>query len=157
MRGVFADEKYDNASYRQILSVLAIETNETSTVEFIRRLTYSVLIGNGDMHLKNWSLIYPDGRRPVLSPAYDLVATIAYVPEDDSALKFHRSRDWHSFNYKELEIIADRARVPTRLVVTAAKERVEKFDNVWHREKRNLPFSRDTIAAIERHRTNLEV
>jgi serine/threonine-protein kinase HipA len=27
------------------------------------------------MYLKNWSLLYPDGRTPVLSPAYDFVAT----------------------------------------------------------------------------------
>lgn len=155
--GVFADDKYDNASYRQILSVLAIETDESSIVEFIRRLTYSVLIGNGDMHLKNWSLIYPGGHRPSLSPAYDLVATVACIPEEDSALKFHRSRDWQSFNYKELEIIADRAKVPTRLIVGTAKETVERFDEVWRREKTNLPFSRDTIAAIENHRKNLIV
>lgn len=51
--GVYADDKYENASYRQILSVLAIETDEQSIIEFVRRLTYSVLIGNGDMHLKN--------------------------------------------------------------------------------------------------------
>jgi serine/threonine-protein kinase HipA len=155
--GVFADDKYDNASYRQILSVLAIETDENSIAEFIRRLTYSVLIGNSDMHLKNWSLIYPDGRRPTLAPAYDLVATVAYIPEEDSALKFHRSRDWRSFNYKELEVIADRAKVPTRLVVSTAKETAERFDDVWRREKTNLPFSHDTITAIENHRKNLAI
>jgi serine/threonine-protein kinase HipA len=155
--GVFPDDKYDNASYRQILSVLAIETDERSVVEFIRRLTYSVLIGNGDMHLKNWSLIYPDGRRPTLSPAYDLVATVAYIPEEESALKFHRSRDWRSFNYKELEVIADRAKVPTRLLVGTAKETVEHFDDVWTREKGNWPFSPATVAAIEKHRKSLDV
>ena len=155
--GVFADGKYDNASYRQILSVLAIETDERSIVEFIRRLTYCVLIGNGDMHLKNWSLIYPDGRRPTLSPAYDLVATVAYVPEEESALKFHRSRDWRSFNYKELELIADRAKVPTRLVLTTAKETVEQFDDLWACKKGNLPFSRNTLTAIEKHRKSLAI
>jgi serine/threonine-protein kinase HipA len=155
--GVFADKKYDNASYRQILSVLAIETDESSIVEFVRRLTYSVLIGNGDMHLKNWSLIYRDGRHPALSPAYDLVSTIAYIPEEDSALKFHRSRDWRSFNYDELAVIADRAKVPSHLVVATARETVEKFDDLWSREQSNLPFSRDTIAAIEKHREDLTV
>jgi serine/threonine-protein kinase HipA len=109
------------------------------------------------MHLKNWSLIYPDGRRPTLAPAYDLVATVAYIPEEDSALKFHRSRDWRSFNYKELEVIADRAKVPTRLVVSTAKETAERFDDVWRREKTNLPFSHDTITAIENHRKNLAI
>lgn len=155
--GVFADVKYDNASYRQILSVLAIETDERSIVEFIRRLTYSVLIGNGDMHLKNWSLIYPDRRQPTLSPAYDLVSTISYIPEDVSALKFHRSRDWRSFNYNELGIIADKARVPTHLVLSTAKETVARFDEAWSLERSNLPFSSGAVAAIENHRKALAI
>ena len=155
--GVFSDEKYENASYRQRLKVLAIETDENSVVEFVRRLTYSVLIGNGDMHLKNWSLIYPDGRRPTLSPAYDLVSTVPYIPEENSALKFHRSREWRSFTYDELAIIADRAKVPTRLVLDTAKMTVEQFDDTWSREKSNLPFSSDVIDAIDKHRKGLAI
>lgn len=155
--GVYADDKYENASYRQTLSVLAIETDESSVVEFIRRLTYSVLIGNGDMHLKNWSLIYPDQRRPILAPAYDLLSTVPYIPEDDSALKFHRSREWASFTYKELEIIADKARLPSHLVVSTAQETVEQFDDLWSREKANLPFPSEVRAAIESHRKRLAI
>jgi len=41
-----------------------------------------VLIGNADMHLKNWSLLYPNRRTPVLSPGYDFVATLPYIPND---------------------------------------------------------------------------
>ena len=155
--GVYADDKYENASYRQILSVLAIETDEASAVEFVRRLTYSVLIGNGDMHLKNWSLIYPDQRRPILAPAYDLLSTVAYIPEEDSALKFHRSREWESFTYRELETIADKARLPSRLVISTAKETVAQFDTLWDQEKAHLPFSGEVVAAIDRHRKHLAV
>lgn len=155
--GVYADDKYENASYRQILSVLAIETDEASAVEFVRRLTYSVLIGNGDMHLKNWSLLYPDQRRPILAPAYDLLSTVAYIPEEDSALKFHRSREWESFTYRELETIADKARLPTHLVVSTAKETVEQFDALWDQEKAHLPFSGEVVAAIDKHRKRLAV
>ena len=155
--GVYADDKYENASYRQILSVLAIEADEASAVEFVRRLTYAVLIGNGDMHLKNWSLIYPDQRRPILAPAYDLLSTIAYIPEEDSALKFHRSRQWESFTYRELETIADKARLPSHLVIATAKETVERFDALWDQEKTHLPFSGEVIAAIDRHRKRLTV
>lgn len=153
--GVYADDKYENASYRQILSVLAVEADEASAVEFVRRLTYSVLIGNGDMHLKNWSLIYPDQRRPILAPAYDLLSTVPYIPEDDSALKFHRSREWESFTYRELETIADKARLPSHLVVSTARETVEQFDAVWEHEKAHLPFSGEVVAAIDRHRKHL--
>jgi serine/threonine-protein kinase HipA len=155
--GVYADEKYENASYREILSVLAVETDEASVVEFIRRLTYCVLIGNGDMHLKNWSLIYSDRRRPLLAPAYDLLSTVAYIPEDESALKFHRSREWDSYTYDALEIIADKTRLPSHLVVSTARETVERFDELWEKEKDHLPFSPDVRAAITRHRKRLAV
>ncbi|WCT80258.1 type II toxin-antitoxin system HipA family toxin [Novosphingobium humi] len=154
---VFPDDKYENASYRHILSVLAIETDEASVVEFIRRLTYCVLIGNGDMHLKNWSLIYPDGRRPVLAPAYDLLSTVAYIPEEDAALKFHRSRAWESFTYEELTVMADRARLPARLIVDTAHETVERYDAAWAQERRHLGFSGDVIATIEGHRASLAI
>lgn len=155
--GVFADSKYESASYRKILSVLAIETDEPSIVEFIRRLTYSVLIGNGDMHLKNWSLIYPDRQHPILAPAYDLLSTLAFVPGDQSALKFHRSHEWSSFTYAELETIADKAKLPAHLVVRTAKETVQKFDELWDLEKTHLPFSGEVIAAVEKHRKALAI
>ena len=44
------------------------------------------------MHLKNWSLLCPDRRRPVLSPGYDFVATLPYIPNDTLALSFGGSR-----------------------------------------------------------------
>ena len=155
--GVFADDKYENASYRQILSVLAIETDEQSVVEFVRRLTYSVLIGNGDMHLKNWSLIYPDRRNALLAPAYDLLSTLAYIPGDDAALKFHSSREWASYTYDELEAIADKARLPAKLITATAKDVVAQFDDAWSNESGQLPFPDDVRSAIERHRKTLAI
>lgn len=154
---VFADDKYENASYRSILSVLANETSETDVTEFVRRLTYSVLIGNGDMHLKNWSLIYRDAKRPSLAPAYDLLSTLTYVAGDDSALNFHRSREWTSFTYDELIKIADRAKVPANLVVRTAKETVEHFDAIWHNDLQDFGFSDEVARAIDKHRQNLEL
>jgi len=40
--------------------------------EVIRRTAFNILIGNGDAHLKNWSLTYADGVHARLPPAYDL-------------------------------------------------------------------------------------
>lgn len=154
---VYPDDKYENASYRSILTVLANETDDASIIEFIRRLTYSVLIGNGDMHLKNWSLIYPDRKRPILSPAYDLLSTVPYIPDDESALKFLRARSWESFTYDELVAIADKARVASQMIVDAAKETVEKFDDLWADAKAELPFTGEVAGAIERHRKTLSV
>ncbi|MDQ3224062.1 MAG: type II toxin-antitoxin system HipA family toxin, partial [Gemmatimonadota bacterium] len=83
---LYPNRKYGKASYEDIARVLLAETGEAGIREFIRRLAVTALIGNGDMHLKNWSLIYPDRRTPVLSPAYDFVSTITYEFEPELAL-----------------------------------------------------------------------
>ena len=64
-------------SYTQILSVLR-GLGRDLYVEGIRRLALMVATGNDDAHLKNWSLFYPDGARPQLSPLYDQVAIAAW-------------------------------------------------------------------------------
>jgi len=91
--GIYPEAKYKSVSYANIARVLWAETGEPGTYEFVQRLVFSVLIGNADMHLKNWSLLYPDSRTPVLSPAYDFVATLPYIPGDQLALTFGGSRN----------------------------------------------------------------
>lgn len=155
--GVYPDDKYDKASYRNILAVLADATDDQSVDQFIRRLTFCVLVGNGDMHLKNWSLIYPDGRHPILSPAYDLLSTVAYLPGEQAALRFRRSREWSDFNAETLIHLADKARIAVTPVLRAARETVEQFDAVWAAEKRHLPLSDRLVEAIDQHRRGLAV
>ena len=114
-------------------------------------------MGNGDMHLKNWSLIYPDRRNALLAPAYDLLSTLAYIPGDDAALKFHSSREWASYTYDELEAIADKAKLPAKLITATAKDVVARFDDAWRSESGHLPFPDDVRSAIERHRKTLAI
>jgi len=52
--GLYPHDKYHHRSYANIAGVLWAETGERGTYEFVRRLAFSVLIGNADMHLKNW-------------------------------------------------------------------------------------------------------
>ena len=52
---------------------------------------FNALIGDADMHLKTWSMLYADGVTPTLSPAFDFVSTLAYSPNDKAALKFART------------------------------------------------------------------
>jgi len=51
--GLYPEDKYRHRSYANIAAVLWAETNNTDVYEFFRRLVFSVLIGNADMHLKN--------------------------------------------------------------------------------------------------------
>ena len=129
--GVFPDAKYKGHSYANIASVLWAETGEEGTYEFVRRLVFSVLIGNADMHLKNWSLLYPDGRTPVLSPAYDFVATLPYIPNDSLALTFGGSRSLSGITLDQIRRFADTARLPVKPVWDIVRETVERTAEAW--------------------------
>ncbi len=100
VRGFYPDPhlsqgKY-SGSFETIGALLYRGRDPEALREFARRLAFNVLIGNGDAHLKNWSLIYRDPRTPTIAPAYDLVATFVYRPAgqgpEDMGLPFGRSR-----------------------------------------------------------------
>jgi serine/threonine-protein kinase HipA len=146
--GVFPEAKYEKASYRNIAQVLWRETGQAGYGEFIRRLVFSALIGNADMHLKNWSLIYRDGRTPALAPAYDFVATTAYLPDDNAALKVARSKAWSDFGADELAALADGAGAPGRLTQKIARDTVAAFRETWTKEAAHLPIAAEVAASV---------
>jgi serine/threonine-protein kinase HipA len=148
--GVYPEDKYSRASYRLVAEVIWRETGEAGLVEFIRRLVFSALIGNADMHLKNWSLLYADGVTPTLAPAYDFVATTAYLPDDNAALKVARSKAWADFSRDELSALAGKAGLPETLVLATAADTATAFREVWARERRHLLLPDFVPEAIDR-------
>jgi len=129
--GLFPDDKYDRRSYANIAYVLWAETGQETTYEFFRRLVFSVLIGNADMHLKNWSLLYPDRRKPVLSPAYDFVATLPYIPGDKLALNFGGSRSLSEITADQVRRFADTARMPASPLWQIVTQTAERTVAAW--------------------------
>lgn len=81
------EDKY-HGSYEQIAkAILKYSINPgLDVVNFFEQLLFSFLIGNADMHLKNFSLIRDTGAGYILSPAYDMVATAIVNPVDDEDL-----------------------------------------------------------------------
>jgi serine/threonine-protein kinase HipA len=149
--GVYPADKYKKASARNIASVIAAESNDAAIAEFIRRLTFNTLIGNADMHLKNWSIIYPDRRHAALAPAYDFVSTIAYIPDRSAALNYSRTKRFDEFSEDELSHLAAKARLPEKLVLDTARETVALFHQHWQAEKNNLPLTKAVTETIEAH------
>lgn len=155
--GLYPDQKYDRASSMNIAAVIAAESDEVDIAEFVRRLTFNTLIGNADMHVKNWSLIYSERRSARLAPAYDFVSTIAYIPDDKAGITFSRTKRFDEFTADELSHLAGRARVPKTLVLDTARETIVLFQENWAKEKNNLPLPKDVIKAVEAHLKKLAV
>jgi len=148
--GLYPDDKYSHKSYANIASVLWAETGQEATYEFFRRVVFSVVTGNADMHLKNWSLLYPDRRTPVLSPAYDLVSTLPYIAGDTLGLSFGGSRDIGRITKDQVRRFAETARIPVsplwRIVIETTERTVENWRELDEREA----IPNDIRAAIEK-------
>jgi len=59
---------------------------------FFRLVVLSTVLGNGDAHKKNFSVIYDDITKPEtirFSPVYDIVSTLPYLQNDVPALKMN--------------------------------------------------------------------
>ncbi|MGE0006733.1 MAG: type II toxin-antitoxin system HipA family toxin [Parvibaculaceae bacterium] len=149
--GVWPDDKYKRASARNIAAVIGVEAGDEAAAEFIRRLVFNTLIGNADMHLKNWSLIYPDRRTAALAPAYDFVSTIPYIPDEFAAIKYARTKRMRELSLDELRYLAAKARLPEKLVVDTAEETVSRFRDEWPEAKKALPIARQVADAIDAH------
>jgi serine/threonine-protein kinase HipA len=129
--GEFPNNKYKFHSYANIAAVLWAEIGEDAVREFVKRLVFTVVIGNADMHLKNWSLLYPDRRTPVLSPGYDFVATLPYIPNDTLALSFGDSRTLSAITPEQLRRFADAARIPASPLWKITVETAERTAESW--------------------------
>lgn len=149
--GNYPDAKYSKGNYKNIAQVLRAETGEEDIAEFVRRLVFNTLIGNADMHLKNWSLIYPDRRTAKLSPGYDFVSTIPYIADENMALKYVKSRRMAELSLDQLSYLAAKAGLPEKLVLDTAKETVTRFNETWRSEQKHLPLASSVISAIEKN------
>ena len=147
---VHPEKKYDG-TLSKIATVIANEAGYDDLQQFIRRVVFSALIGNGDMHLKNWALIYPDGRHATLSPAYDFLCTLPYIPDETLSLMDDYSKAFSDFSSTYLKYLSAEASLPLGGVLETARETVDLFHQHWEAEKRHLPLPSKMVDVIDQH------
>ncbi|UBF25675.1 HipA domain-containing protein [Kovacikia minuta CCNUW1] len=133
VRGFYPRDKY-KGTFETLAALVYRQYDTESLLEFARRLAFNYAIGNGDAHLKNWSLLYADPRRPVLSPAYDLVSTAIYRPPDrpeDLGLKFTKSRSFKSVTLVSFERLERKVNANGVGLRDAAYEVIQRTLSFW--------------------------
>lgn len=146
-------KKYDATNYDTMAKFIytMMPNGSHETVEFLRRLFFSILIGNTDAHLKNWSLIYKNGITPALSPAYDFVSTLPYLKSRELALNFAKEKNFYAIDENVLRYFAKRTGIPEILVLTTAKETVARFKKAWLKERLSLPIPKTLKQSLQEH------
>lgn len=78
VRDTLADRKYQG-SYQKIAEVLArLRLPEENLHRLFEQVAFSIMVSNGDGHLKNYAVLYTDHTDIRLSPMFDVVTTSIY-------------------------------------------------------------------------------
>jgi serine/threonine-protein kinase HipA len=151
VRNFYSGDKY-LGNYETVAALIYRGRDMESLREFVRRLTFTILIADGDAHLKNWSLIYRDPRVPTLAPAYDLVATAWYRPDSDPetmALKFGNSRRFETVTLASFDILERKLGIEGAGLRDIVQEIIESVLSEWSRfsdQMDLLPRIRDGLS-----------
>ncbi len=130
--GVNPSRKYEGAAYHDIAAALNVAVSSAAALEFVRRLALAAITGNGDMHLKNWSLIYREaGDTPQLAPVHDVLSTVPYIPADAMALSLAGERPFKAMTVQRWKAFSNRARLPEAAVLRAVADTVERINELW--------------------------
>lgn len=97
--GRLSREKYEG-SYEQLAATLARvlrgpDGTAAELARFFRLFVLSVAVRNGDAHRKNFGVVYDDAvGMATLAPAFDIVTTSVYLPNDSLALTLDGTKRW---------------------------------------------------------------
>jgi len=98
LAGLLSADKYKSSMEKAGALITQYSSPSTKTADLIKFFDialFSFLVGNSDMHLKNFSLIKDEENQYRLSPAYDLVCAALAMPSDkeQTALSIHKKKE----------------------------------------------------------------
>lgn len=157
--GLYPRDKYQRVNYEQLGNVLYQSSSERlkDIQQMARRLLINTLLGNGDAHLKNWTLIYSDAYSPRLSPLYDVVFTSPYIENDSLALNMVRSKQWFEITMKHFEIWAEKSGAPWVAIKPHLIDVINLARKDWPDLLQELPMEAEQKAALKQHWKQLSI
>ncbi|MDX1774176.1 HipA domain-containing protein [Oceanihabitans sediminis] len=122
------EHKY-RGSYEQIAKgIITYAQNPLlEVVKFYQQVIVSFLIGNNDMHLKNFSLIAFKDNQYQLAPAYDMVAVKLVIPEDLEELALNLNGKKRKLKRNDFNEAMVKAHIPEKAI-----------ENLWNRIEKGI-------------------
>ena len=155
----YPHNKYESASYEQIGQVLYTYSGDglADVQQFARRLLVNILLANGDAHLKNWSLIYPNQITPRLTPAYDILTTCVYIENETRfALNLAKTKEWYAVTPAHFETWAEKSKIPWRAIKPHLDDTLQKARALWPEALKNLPMDEAHKKKLKAHWRKLQ-
>jgi serine/threonine-protein kinase HipA len=147
--GQAPNAKYENKTTAYVGSVISQLCGQDDVDEFVRRVIFGVIVGNDDMHLKNWSVRYLDGRHATIAPLYDFVCTRRYFPGGELALTIGGERRFDRITRETMRDFARQAQISQARVLKLVDDVCERVRSAWP-EIRDSIADRELVATLER-------
>ena len=144
--------KYDTYGYLAIARALSAIAGRAEMLTFVRRLVFDVVCGNGDSHVKNWSLIYPDRFHARLAPAYDLVPTVLFPQYAQAlALDFVGVTSFSEITRDRFRQFAKKLGLPVAELLEVVDETIERAKDAFEPSTREGSLTAEERAGIKTH------
>jgi serine/threonine-protein kinase HipA len=146
------EAKYDSHGYLAIARALSAIAGRDEMIVFIQRLVFDILCGNGDSHIKNWSLIYRDRVRARLAPAYDIVPTVLFPRYDQAlALDFVGVTGFTEITRDRFRQFAKKLDMPPTDLLAIVDETIERAKDAFGTLARDWALTAEERAQLEAH------
>jgi serine/threonine-protein kinase HipA len=110
---------------------------ESGAREYIRRLVLIVATGNGDAHLKNWSVLYPDRRRATWAPVYDQVCLLPW--DNTLALPWFGVMNYAAINQALLVRVGAEGQLDAATTLAELDLALERLSKAWPMVRDRFP------------------
>jgi serine/threonine-protein kinase HipA len=141
---LYPQQKDLKKNYEQIADVLYRYSDDglADVQQMARRMLANILLANGDAHLKNWTVRYPQSRTPRLSPAYDILLTLPYMrQETDIALNMAKIKNWYEIDLSHFKLWAERAGLPWQAIHPHLLQAIAMARSHWPEMLKELPMA----------------
>ncbi|TLX69622.1 type II toxin-antitoxin system HipA family toxin [Pseudomonas nicosulfuronedens] len=150
----YAARKYERESYENIARLIYenVSAGQLDAIQMAIRLLANILLGNGDAHKKNWSVIYHDGITPALSPAYDILFTRVYMgDEQEFGLSMAGTKRWYDVTMDHFLEWADRAGIPKSPILYNLRQAMNAARTLWPQALEESPMADTHKEALRAH------
>lgn len=147
------DDKYAGSMERIGKKIRELSSVSGLDVQlFFERVLLNFLLGNGDAHLKNFSMLETDAGGLRLSPAYDIVCSKAVIPkETDCALTLNGKSD--KITRRDFERFGEALKIPAKPV----RDIFEQFSQGFPMMLEEIQHSRLSAELQDKVRQIIEV
>lgn len=139
------------ATYDSLASAMLRLIGQHGYETYVERLVAMLVVGNIDAHLKNWALIYLDGRTPSLAPIYDFHSLTVYTHYlyGTLALSLGGESLSSAVDFNNFRLLAENSGADPERTLHLVRRTVERMRESWSGELRSEAVLR--FPALARH------